>query len=227
MKVTRYIILGVILISLIISSFPHVANGYTTQTQDKRMEAVDPAVSFGFFETYAWTEVLSGLDPTDRFFSLIDSEGVDKDACKLGTCTMFNSPELWDYIHSDPFAEKVPEDIRFAWGAKKDQQDLELFALKQPAGPSKGPDLSQIQDVTVKKSDQGETYDLFITFSEEGAKLWATLTGENVGRSVAIVFNDLVYTAPKVQAAVKHGKCVISGDLSERDVIEIRAILDQ
>ena len=225
MKATRYIILGVIVILLISSSFPYIANGITAQHKDKNMLAADQAVSFGFFETYTWTEVLSGLDPADRFFQLIDTEGIDKDGCKLGTCMRSNSSELWDYIHSDPFAKQVPGDIRFAWGASKDHQDMTLFALKQPAVPLKGPDQSHIQEVSVKNSDHGESYDLLITFSEDGAELWAALTGENVGRSIAIVFNDQVFTAPKVQEAIKLGKCMISGDLSENDVKEIRSIL--
>jgi hypothetical protein len=64
MKVTRYIILGVILISLIISSFPHVANGYTAQTQDKRMEAVDPAVWVFFLVKNSGAQMVYGVVTT-------------------------------------------------------------------------------------------------------------------------------------------------------------------
>jgi SecD/SecF fusion protein len=226
MKSIKYIILEVILIYLIICCLPHFAYGMYSQREDFSTQAVDQHVSFGFFETYTWTEVLSGLDPADRFFQLVETEGLDKDGCRLGNCQRSHSTELWAHIHSDSFRKQLPEDLRFAWGAAKDQQSMKLYALKQPAGTLKGPDPSQIQEVSVKKSEQG-AYELFISFSEEGAKLWADLTGANVGRDIAIVFNDLVYAAPNVREAIKHGKCSISGNFDEKDVKQILSILEQ
>jgi len=227
MKATRYIILGVIVISLIISSFPHIVNGITAPHKDKIMVTVDQAVSFGFFETYTWTEVLSGLDPADRFFQLIETKGEDKSGCRLGRVKMAHSSELWAHIHGDAFQKQLPEDIRFAWGAGKEQDERILYALKQPAGPFKGPMPSHIKEAKSKKSEYNASYELLISFTEEGTKLWADLTGENVGRSIAIVFNDLVYTAPMVREAIKDGECAISGNLEESDVTQIINILEQ
>ena len=225
MKNIKYIIPVFILISVLGSSFSPVVHGIHLQRRDLPAQTLDQEQALGFFETYSWTEVLSGLDPGDRIFQLLETGVEDKNGCRLGSCLSSQSSELWAYVHGDSFQKKVPEDLRFAWGAGKDQQNRVLYALKQP-GTVKGPGLSQIQDVSMRKSELG-SYDIFISFSEEGAKQWADLTAANVGRSIAIVFNDLVYTAPRVMESIRHGKCVISGDFDENDVKQILALLDQ
>ena len=224
-KKATYILLGIILILLTISSFPYILNGIVPQTRMTYLQESQQAVAFGFFETYSWTEVLSKVDPDDRFFQVIDTEGVIKDGCMLGSCPGTQAREIWEYIHDRPFQMQLPEDIRFAWGSPDAQGRLSLYALKQPAGTLKGPDRSQIQEVSSMKNEQGY-YDLYITFSDKGAESWAQLTGRNVGRSIAVVFEDRVYTAPVVRETIRHGKCLISGHLNEQDVARIRAILE-
>lgn len=227
MKSIKYIILGVILISLIGSSFPHIANGFNSHQADLYLETADQHVPFGFFETYTWTEALSALDPADRFFLLVNTEGRHKSSCVLGSCQESQASELWDYIHSDPFQKQLPADIRFAWGASQEQQNKMLFALKQPAGSLKGPLQSHIKEAKAKKSEHNDSFELLISFTEEGTKLWAELSGANVGRSIAIVANDLVYAAPMVREAIKNGKCAISGNYEESDLTQIINILEQ
>jgi len=227
MKSILYIILGVILISLIGSSFPHITNGFNSQRTVMNLEVVDQHVSFGFFETYSLTEVLSALDPADSFFQLVNTEGRDKRGCLLGSCQESQASELWDYIHSDSFQKQLPADIRFAWGASQEQQNKMLFALKQPVEALKGPLQSHIKEAKAKKSEHNASYELLISFTEEGTKLWADLTGANVGRSIAIVSNDLVYAAPMVREAIKNGECAISGSYAESDLTQIINILEQ
>jgi len=227
MKSILYIILGVLLISLIGSSFPHIANGYTSQRTVMNQEAADPQVPFGFFETYSLTEVLSTLDPADRFFQLVDTEGRDKSGCLLGICQESKASELWNYIHSDSFRKQLPENVLFAWGASQEQRNKMLFALKQPAEALKGPLQSHIKEAKAKKSEHNASYELLISFTEEGTKLWAELTGANVGRCIAIVSSDLVYAAPMVREAIKNGECAISGSYEESDLTQIIHILEQ
>lgn len=225
MKPISYILPVFILISILGSSFSPVVHGIQLQRRSLLGQVPDQQHTFGFFETYTWTEVLSALDPADRIFQLLETGGEDKNGCRLGSCQTSHSSELWAYLHGDSFQKKVPEDLRFAWGAGKDQQNRVLYALKLPV-VLKGPGLSQVQEVKVKEGEQG-SYDIFISFSEQGARQWADLTGANVGRSIAIVFNDLVYTAPRVMESIRHGKCMISGDFDENDVKQILAVLGQ
>ncbi len=215
MESKRYIISILILITIIFSTHRSLAQTVSNQS-----------VSFGFFETYTWTEILSDLDQSDSFFKWLNTEGEDEDGCRLGSCQKANAAELWKHIHNDAFRSELPEDIRFAWGSGKDE-NLVLYALKQPDGSLKGPDKSQIQEVSVNQSAHGDSYELFIAFTDKGAKQWAEFTSANVNRSIAIVFNDQVYSAPMVVEAIKHGKCSISGSYSESDVNHLKSLLQK
>lgn len=183
--------------------------------------------SFGFFETYSLSEVLSGLDPADTFFQWVNTEGEAQNGCRLGSCQMANSSMLWDYIHSSEFQKRLPEDIRFAWGANREKEVLVLYALKEHGSKQEYPDISHIQDASVKKSTWNDSYELLISFNKEGAKLWAGLTGANVDKSLAIVFKNKVYSAPNVREAIMGGKCSISGDFTEDDLNLIKSILSE
>jgi SecD/SecF fusion protein len=183
--------------------------------------------SFGFFETYSLTEVLSNLDPDDKFFQWVDTEGADETGCRLGSCQEANASALWEHIHGTVFQEQLPGDILFAWGASAKSGTKVLYALKEQGGKRKYPDSSHIQEVSIRENAQGDSYELLISFNDEGAKYWAELTGANVDRNLAIVFNELVYSAPMVREAIKEGKCVISGNFSESDLNIIKSVLEE
>lgn len=211
MKTLKYIVLGVLMISLSLS-------GITNLLGQKG--------SIEFLETYSYNEITSNLDPGDRFFQLFDSYGADPESSKLGDCSSEKVSELWAYIHGEAFIHKLPDDIRFAWGVQKEENQLTLYALKEPYKAATGPDQSDILDVAIKKNDQEGTYSLLISFSEEGAEEWATLTGKNVGRNIAMVIDGDVYAAPVVREKIEQGKCVISGNFSKNEVSRLKEKLE-
>lgn len=50
-----------------------------------------------------------------------------------------------------------------------------------------------------------------ILFNADGAKLFATLTKENVGKPIAIELDGEIISAPNVQTAIENGEAVITG----------------
>ncbi len=182
--------------------------------------------SFGFFETYSLNEIESWLDPGDRFFNLIDIKQTHPLSSRLGTCIDSEIPELWDYIQTDSFLKQLPDGIWFAWGAQHNDNHHTLYALKHQANATPGPDQSDIESVTIIKDDRNDSYNLLLSFSDEGAEKWASLTGDNIGRSIAIVIEGKVYTAPRVREEIKLGKCSISGNFTEIELIKLKELLE-
>jgi len=58
---------------------------------------------------------------------------------------------------------------------------------------------------------------------DEGARLWARVTGENINKQIAIVLDGVVYSAPNVHQKIEGGNSEISGmrDLSEANLLKI------
>ena len=207
MKTIKYILLGVILLSLVISSFAQ--SGRVT-----------------FCETYTQEEVLSRLDPEERFFTLINLENTDPESSRIGRCDEADFKDLRSYIDSEAFRAKVQKDLVIASGAEIKDHTISLYAIRKSASNEAMPLQQEVEEVSISKSDSEENYALLLTFSESGAKLWAQLTRANIGKDIAILFDGKVISAPRVQEEIKGGKLMISGKFSESEIKELKAILE-
>ncbi|HMZ99938.1 MAG TPA: protein translocase subunit SecF, partial [Ferruginibacter sp.] len=58
-----------------------------------------------------------------------------------------------------------------------------------------------------------------------GALIWAKLTGDNVGRPIAISLDDIVYSAPNVNEAIEGGSSEIAGNFAVEEAQDLANIL--
>lgn len=58
---------------------------------------------------------------------------------------------------------------------------------------------------------------------EEGSRIWSRVTGANVGKQIAVVLDNVVYTAPNVQNKIDGGNSEITGskDMTEANLLKI------
>ncbi len=84
-----------------------------------------------------------------------------------------------------------------------------------------GTDLKDAQEET---DQQGQNL-VSLQFSDEGAKKFADLTSENVGRTIAIVLDGNVLTAPNVKEPITGGKAVITGERSLEEAHNLALLL--
>ena len=71
--------------------------------------------------------------------------------------------------------------------------------------------------------DQFGQRQIILRFNNQGAKHFAKLTSENVGRQLAIVLDNKLYSAPSINMAITGGSAEISGQFSQE---ECKAISD-
>jgi hypothetical protein len=207
MKTLKYIALGVILTSLVFSSF--------TQTE-----------TVTFCETYTQQEVLSKLDPDDQFFTWIQLEDTYPESSRIGRCHQDNLEDFWNYVQTEGFRAKVQEDLIIVEGAEARNHVISLYAIKKSASKDVFPSGQDLEEVSFSLDGDEENYMLLFSFSESGVEKWASMTRLNKGRSIAILFNGKVISAPRVQEEIKDGKCAISGKFTESEIKELKAILE-
>lgn len=106
-----------------------------------------------------------------------------------------------------------PRDLKLAWTNKPENHRpdmLELIALKA----SRDGGAAMLGDVVVDArqdyNQQGQP-SVTLAMNSDGARDWKRLTGENIGRQVSIVLDDLVYTHPIVNTEISGGRTEISG----------------
>ena len=108
-----------------------------------------------------------------------------------------------------------PRNLKFAWTVKPEitqgeMQFLELVALKMSRDNKCALGGEVITDAR-QDYGQGNQVEVTIQMNSEGAKAWKRLTGENIGKQIAIVLDDYVYSYPVVNGEIPNGRSSISG----------------
>ena len=127
-----------------------------------------------------------------------------------------------------------PRKLKFAWAVKaSDDKGIwyQLYALKardnsgHPALPdaAKGGDI--VVDATADFQQITNEFEVSMTMTPEAGKTWAKLTKENVGKCVAIVLDDVVYSAPRVNTEITGGRSSITGNFDTEEANDLANVL--
>jgi len=118
--------------------------------------------------------------------------------------------------------------VKFLWGAKpiQDGSDIyQLFAIRINTRDGAALlDGSVITDARQDFSNAGGN-EISMTMNSEGARDWKRITGENVGKCIAIVLDDLVYSAPVVNGEIAGGRSSITGSFTLEEAKDLANIL--
>lgn len=129
------------------------------------------------------------------------------------------------------------EDLRLLWGnnpvvdpqTNKETDRYELYAIRYSRDGK--PDLSG-DVVTSSRSEvnQGAIGNrgpvVTMTMNDEGSRAWARLTKENIGRAIAIVLDNVVYSAPNVNSEITGGRSEISGNFTIEQTVDLANVLN-
>ncbi|MDR1743286.1 MAG: protein translocase subunit SecDF [Dysgonamonadaceae bacterium] len=126
------------------------------------------------------------------------------------------------------YKDLFPSDVRFKWGFKPvDAKEIyfNLFALKGD-GSKRGPALDG-DVVTSARADQSQQggWEVSMSMNSSGASRWATITGAEVGKSIAIVLDGYVYSAPNVNNRIDGGRSSITGNFTSDEAKDLENVL--
>ncbi|HDZ77391.1 MAG TPA: protein translocase subunit SecD [Candidatus Omnitrophica bacterium] len=115
-----------------------------------------------------------------------------------------NDPQLF----KSALEGNVPEGYELRYIQNKDASKNEPILLEEDAVLTG--DTLVSADVQFDQASFGEPY-IGIAFNSEGGKIFSELTRKNVGRRLAIVLDDKVLSAPRINEHIPSGKGIISG----------------
>ncbi len=121
-----------------------------------------------------------------------------------------------------------PRNLRLYWNVKPvrgTQNTHELVAIRETTRDGTAPLSGEV--ITDARQDFSPTGQVEINMSmnTEGARIWRRLTADNIGRSIAIVLDDYVYSFPTVQSEIAGGRSQISGQFSIQEAQDMANIL--
>ena len=134
------------------------------------------------------------------------------------------------YLAQPAVRELFPADIIFKWGVKGDDHidgRYFLYALKVSTPDGKAPlDGSVVTESVERYAERGASAEVSMTMNAEGTQEWARLTGENVGKCIAIVLDGYVYSAPRVNGKIDKGQSSITGDFTIQEAQDLANVLN-
>ncbi|MFI3323529.1 MAG: protein translocase subunit SecDF [Rikenellaceae bacterium] len=147
----------------------------------------------------------------------------------IGAASASDIAKVDEYLAMPEVLELFPSDIRFKW-AISGNDDIEgryfLYAIRAERTDGKAPlDGSVVTDAREMYADQGANAKVSMSMNATGLKEWARLTGENVGKCVAIVLDGYVYSAPVIQTKIEDGNTSISGSFTIQEAKDLANVL--
>lgn len=135
------------------------------------------------------------------------------------------------YLDMKQVKDLLPRNLSLKWGVKaidEKEQFFELYAIKvtnRDGTPALGGDV--VTDANADFSQQAGRSEQQVSMSmnAEGAKAWARLTKDNIGSSIAIVLDEMVYSAPRVNDEITGGRSQISGDFTPEEAKDLANVL--
>ena len=147
----------------------------------------------------------------------------------IGAATAADTVAINKYLALPEARDCFPSDVRFKWGIKGDKLadgQFFLYAIKVERADGKAPlDGSVISDARATYAQTGANAEVSMAMNSNGITEWAQLTGENVGKCIAIVLDGYVYSAPVVRGKIEGGNSSISGDFTIQEAQDLANVL--
>ncbi|MGM5629267.1 protein translocase subunit SecD [Apibacter raozihei] len=132
-------------------------------------------------------------------------------------------------IFSDKAKKLLPVSLKyskFLWASKPDSRfpnELELYAIRGTKN-NKAPLVGAVTEAHIT-FDQFNRIQISMQMSPESAVTWKDLTKRNIGKPIAVVLDEVVYTAPNVNTEIPNGQSIISGNFSEQEANDLVDVL--
>lgn len=145
-----------------------------------------------------------------------------------------------EILKSPKLKQTLPPSLRYAkflWGAKSDQVNntLPLYVINGTRSNKPLLDGGVVSSARAEINGSGVMNEVTVsmTMNSEGAQKWSGITNQfkassenaNDGKLVAVVLDDLVYTAPQINGRISGGTSSISGGFSLSEAKDLANIL--
>jgi SecD/SecF fusion protein len=148
----------------------------------------------------------------------------------IGFSMVKDTGKVMNYLRDSRVSSMLPRDIRLLWTVKpfdKEGKLHQLVALRVTNRDGKAPlEGNVITNATGDFAQSSSRAEVNMTMNAEGAQIWKKLTASNIGKSIAIVLDDLVYSFPTVQGEIPGGRSSISGNFTINEAKDLANILE-
>ncbi len=181
---------------------------------------VDTARNANFAKEYP---LFSVLQPK------MSRDGQAAPGAAIGYAHFKDTMKVNEYLNQPQVKALFPRNLRLLWTVKPIDEKGNFYELVAIKVTSRDGQAALTGDVVTSANDeyaQGRgTAEVAMSMNAEGAHTWARLTKDNIGKCIAIVLDNYVYSYPTVQSEIKGGRSSITGNFSVTEAKDLANIL--
>ncbi len=172
-------------------------------------------------------QAIAAAKKDNPLFAILQPTGAQR-GCMVGIAQARDTAEISALLASETAKQIFPADLSLKWGVKsmdKAGKVFELYAIRTTGANGRAP---LEGDVVTEAKDDFDQYGnpvVSMKMNTEGARKWAALTEANVNHCVAIVLDNLVYSAPNVMNKIDGGSTQISGNFTTTETKDLANVL--
>jgi len=147
----------------------------------------------------------------------------------VGYSQLKDTAKVNRYLNMPQVQELLPRNLKLLWEVKPFDENNELVYLvaikvtNRDGLPALGGDV--ITNAREEFGNNQATAEVTMTMNAEGASAWARLTKENIGKQIAVVLDNFVYSFPTVNSEITGGSSQITGGFSIKEAKDLANIL--
>ncbi|MBR2153275.1 MAG: protein translocase subunit SecDF [Bacteroidaceae bacterium] len=148
--------------------------------------------------------------------------------CMVGYALASDTAEINRLLTGATAKNIFPNDLSLKWGVKsmdKAGKVFELYAIRTTGTNGRAPLEGEVVTEAKDEFDQYGNPCVSMKMNTEGARKWSSLTEANVGHAIAIVLDNLVYSAPNVNGKIDGGSSQITGNFTTNDTKDLANVL--
>ncbi len=175
-------------------------------------------------------ESLAEFKKENPLFALLNIYGVHQGPA-IGMALASDTAKVNAYLRMKQVKDVLPRDLALKWTVKSINDDskvgiFQLIAIKVTNRDGRAPlDGEVITDANADFGQFSATANVNMRMNSEGSKTWARLTKENIGKCIAIVLDDYVYSYPRVNNEITGGNSQITGDFTPQEAKDLANVL--
>lgn len=163
-------------------------------------------------------------------FSIDPRTGQAVDNGQIGYVQLKDTGIVRSYLESPALRTQFPADIRFAFGIpdmikNKKAAFVALYGLKTYGNEKAKLEGEAVVDARQDYNGTNGGVEVSMRMNPTGARIWEQMTKANKGRFIAIVLDEVVYSAPRVNDVISGGNSSISGNFTEQEGQDLANIL--
>ena len=150
----------------------------------------------------------------------------------IGIAHYRDTAKINNWLRLPQVKAALPADLVPMWTVKPAAEYpggnyYQLIAIKVNTRDGKAPlDGGVVSDARVSYNNMGGQPEVDMAMNAEGAQTWARLTADNIGKSIAIVLDGMVYSFPRVNTEITGGRSVISGSFTIEEATDLANVLN-